>query len=192
MATTKGRLALSFVTAALAAGSLFAGSPQETLRVNSAADRLHASRHQLGLDADHAFSLRTSHSDDLGQTHAHFSQFYKGVRVWGGDAIAHVDREGADLPLTNALHKNILLNVTPSLLAGEALAVAQTDLAAKGAFAYAPTPAARPWIRSRAPRTSPARCSASSLPTTSTPNSKTTWTASGTPTTSWTPTPGPS
>ena len=139
MATTKGRLALSFVTAALAAGSLFAGSPQETLRVNSAADRLHASRHQLGLDADHAFSLRTSHSDDLGQTHAHFSQFYKGVRVWGGDAIAHVDREGADLPLTNALHKNILLNVTPSLLAGEALAVAQSDLSAKGAFAYAPT-----------------------------------------------------
>jgi len=139
MATTKGRLALSFVTAALAAGSLFANSPQETLRVSGAADRLHASRTQLGLDADHAFSLRTSHSDGLGQTHAHFTQSYKGVRVWGGDAITHTDRNGADLPLTNALHKNILLNVTPSLLAGEALAVAQTDLAAKGAFAYAPT-----------------------------------------------------
>ena len=139
MATTKGRLALSFVTAALAAGSLFASSPQETLRVNTAADRLHANRTQLGLDADHAFSLRTSHSDDLGQTHAHFAQFYKGVRVWGGDAIAHVDRSGADLPLTNALHKNIFLNVTPSLQAGEALAVAQIDLGAKGAFAYAPT-----------------------------------------------------
>jgi len=139
MATTKGRLALSFVTAALAAGSLFASTPQETLRVNSAADRLHASRTQLGLDADHAFSLRTSHSDDLGQTHAHFTQSYKGVRVWGGDAITHTDRNGADLPLTNALHKNIFLNVTPSLLAGEALAAAQTDLAAKGAFAYAPT-----------------------------------------------------
>ncbi|MCE1204422.1 MAG: M4 family metallopeptidase [Holophagaceae bacterium] len=139
MATTKGRMALSFITAALAAGSLFANSPQETLRVNGAADRLHASRTQLGLDADHAFSLRASHSDDLGQTHAHFTQSYKGVRVWGGDAITHTDRNGADLPLTNALHKNILLNVTPSLLAGEALAVAQADLAAKGAFAYAPT-----------------------------------------------------
>ncbi len=139
MATTKGRLALSFVTAALAAGSLFAGSPQETLRVNGAADRLHANRTQLGLDADHAFSLRTSHSDELGQTHAHFTQFYKGVRVWGGDAITHTDRSGADLPLTNALHKNVLLNVAPSLMAGEALAVAQADLAPKGAFAYAPT-----------------------------------------------------
>ena len=139
MATTKGRLALSFITAALAAGSLFARSPQETLRVNSAADRLHANRTQLGLDADHAFNLRTSHSDDLGQTHGHFTQHYKGVRVWGGDAITHMDRDGAELPLTNALHKNIFLNVTPSLEAGEALAVAQTELAPKGAFAYAPT-----------------------------------------------------
>ena len=139
MATTKGRLALSFITAALAAGSLFARSPQETLRVNSAADRLHANRTQLGLDADHAFNLRTSHSDDLGQTHGHFTQHYKGVRVWGGDAITHMDRDGAELPLTNALHKNIFLNVTPSLVAGEALAVAQLDLAPKGAFSYAPT-----------------------------------------------------
>ncbi|NWJ41769.1 MAG: M4 family metallopeptidase [Geothrix sp.] len=139
MATTKGRLALSFVTAALAAGSLFASSPQETLRVNSAAERLHASRAQLGLDADHAFSLRTSHSDDLGQTHGHFTQLYKGVRVWGGDAITHTDRNGADLPLTNALHKNILLNVTPSLASGEALAVVQSDLSPKGAFSYVPT-----------------------------------------------------
>ncbi len=139
MATTKGRLALSFVTAALAAGSLFARTPQENLRVNGAADRLLASRTQLGLDADHAFTLRTSHSDDLGQTHGHFAQFYKGVRVWGGDAITHVDRNGADLPLTNALHKNILLNVTPSLVASEALALVQLDLAPKGTFSYAPT-----------------------------------------------------
>jgi len=139
MATFKGHLALSFITAALAAGSLSAHSTQDTLRANAAADRLLANRAQLGLDADHAFSLRTSHSDDLGQTHGHFTQFYKGVRVWGGDAITHTDRNGADLPLTNALHKNILLNVAPSLGAGEALAAAQLDLAPKGAFSYAPT-----------------------------------------------------
>ncbi len=139
MATTNGRLALSFVTAALAAGSLFASSPQETLRANTAADRLVASRTQLGLDADHAFQLRGIHSDQLGQTHGRFAQHYKGVRVWGGDAITHTSPNGAELPLTNALHKNIRLNVTASLGAGEALAAAQLDLAPKGAFSYAPT-----------------------------------------------------
>ena len=139
MATIKGRMALSFVTAALAAGSLIASSPQEALRVNSAASRLQANRAQLGLDADHAFQLRGSHSDQLGQTHGHFAQHYKGVRVWGGDAITHTGPDGADLPLTNALHRNIQLNVTPSLGAGEALAAAQQDLAPKGAFSYAPT-----------------------------------------------------
>lgn len=139
MATIKGRMALSFVTAALAAGSMYARTPQESLRVNAAADRLVANRTQLGLDADHAFSLRDSHSDELGQTHGHFSQAYKGVKVWGGDAITHTGRDGGELPLTNALHKNIRLNVTPSLGAGEALAVAQQDLAPKGAFSHAPT-----------------------------------------------------
>ncbi len=139
MAKTRSRMALSFITAALAAGALCAGSPQETLRVNSAGERLLASRAQLGLDADHAFSLRSAHSDALGQTHGHFAQFYKGVRVWGGDAITHTGRDGAELPLTNALHSNIRLNVTPAMTAGEALAVAQQDLAPKGAFSYEPT-----------------------------------------------------
>ena len=139
MATIKGRMALSFVTAALAAGSLYARTPQDSLRVNAASDRLLANRTQLGLDADHAFSLRNSHSDELGQTHGHFAQAYKGVKVWGGDAITHTGRDGAELPLTNALHKNIRLNVTPSLSAGEALAAAQQELAPQGAFAYAPT-----------------------------------------------------
>ncbi|MDP1832790.1 MAG: M4 family metallopeptidase [Geothrix sp.] len=139
MATIKGRMALSFVTAALAAGSLYARTPQETLRVNAASDRLMADRAQLGLDADNAFRLRGSHSDELGQTHGHFAQAYKGVKVWGGDAITHTGRDGSELPLTNALHKNIRLNVTPSLGAGEALAAAQMDLAPMGAYAYAPT-----------------------------------------------------
>ncbi len=139
MATVKGRMALSFITAALAAGALCAGSPQETLRVNSAGERLLATRAQLGLDADHAFSLRSAHSDALGQTHGHFAQFYKGVRVWGGDAITHTGRDGAELPLTNALHKNINLNVAPSIEGTEALAIVHQYLNPKGSYTYEPT-----------------------------------------------------
>ncbi|WP_306591198.1 M4 family metallopeptidase [Geothrix sp. 21YS21S-4] len=139
MATTKGRMALSFLTAALAAGALIARTPQETLRVDAAASRLLANRSQLGLDADNGFHLRDAHSDKLGQTHGHFAQLYKGVRVWGGDAITHIAKDGSELPLTNALHRAIQLNVNPSIEAGEALAAVQADLAPKGAYAYAPT-----------------------------------------------------
>jgi len=139
MLTAKGPLVLSFVTLVLAAGSLVARTPQETQRVNAASDRLLADRTLLGLDADHAFGLRGAHSDQLGQTHGHFTQLYKGVRVWGGDAITHTDQNGAELPLTNALHKNLVLNVTPSIEAGEALATAHADLTPKGAYTYPPT-----------------------------------------------------
>ena len=140
MATPRGRMALSYLTAALTAGALTAAAnPQETLRANAAAQRLMAQRTQLGLDADADFQLRSSHTDRLGQSHAHFQQTYKGIRVWGGDAITHVDREGNPLPLTDALKRNILLNITPSLGADEALSVAHRDLSPQGAYAYAPT-----------------------------------------------------
>jgi Zn-dependent metalloprotease len=139
MATTKDRKALCFITAVLAAGCLYAEIPQESLRVATAADHLMTNRTQLGLDSDHAFQLRESHTDHLGQTHGHFAQKYKGLKVWGGDAITHTDRNGAELPLTNALHKNIRMNVTPSLSTGEALAVSHRDLAPRGSYAYVPT-----------------------------------------------------
>jgi Zn-dependent metalloprotease len=139
MATFKGRMALSFLTAALAAGSLLANEQQDAQRALRFSDRLLSQRTQLGLDADHAFSIRGSHVDQLGQAHGHFAQTYKGVRVWGGNVITHTHANGSELPLTDALHRNIHLNVTPSLAAGEALAAAQADLAPKGAYAYAPT-----------------------------------------------------
>jgi len=139
MAIATGRMALSFLAAALAAGTLNARLPQESLRGEAAAQRLLASRAQLGLDGDHAFLLRGAHTDQLGQAHAHFQQTYKGVKVWGGDVITHTGKDGAELPLTNALLKGIQLNVTPALGSAEALAVVQGDLAPKGAYAYAPT-----------------------------------------------------
>ncbi len=141
MATFKGHLALSFVTAALAAGSLSANTQHEAaaLRVQQSSERLQAQRVQLGLNADHAFRMRTAHSDELGQSHGHFTQHYKGVRVFGGDAITHVNAQGKELPLTNALHKSINLNVAPSLNGAEALAIIHQHLNPQGSYTYEPT-----------------------------------------------------
>jgi Zn-dependent metalloprotease len=137
---TSFRLTLSFLAVTLAAGTPSTRTELETPRLVSAStEGLVARRAELGLDGDHAFRVRGSHADELGQTHGHHSQLYRGVRVWGGDAITHLDRHGVELPVTDALKRNIRLNVTPSLGAGEALAAVLQDLAPLGAFAVAPT-----------------------------------------------------
>ncbi|NTW85007.1 MAG: hypothetical protein HGB30_02455 [Holophagaceae bacterium] len=133
-------LTLSFLAVTLAAGTPSTRTELESPRlVRASTEGLIARRAELGLDADHAFRVRGSHADELGQTHGHHSQLYRGVRVWGGDAITHLDRHGVELPVTDALKRNIRLNVTPSLGAGEALAAVLQDLAPLGAFAVAPT-----------------------------------------------------
>jgi Zn-dependent metalloprotease len=132
----KSRLALSFLAATLAAGSLTAGRPEALTQ--AAGNRLMALRADLGLDSDHAFQLRRTLGDDLGQTHARFQQTYKGLRVWGGEAITHTDSVGGHLPLTHELKRGINIDVTPSLAASEALAAASADLNPKGAFTAEP------------------------------------------------------
>lgn len=52
-------------------------------RANAASMHLKSLRPALGLDNDHQFGLRRSQTDHFGQTHSHFHQHYKGIRVWG-------------------------------------------------------------------------------------------------------------
>ena len=137
---TSVRLTLSFLAVTLAAGTPSTRAGLEASHLATVGtEGLAARRAELGLGADHAFQVRSTHSDELGQTHGHHSQLYKGIRVWGGDAITHLDRNGLELPLTDSLQRNIQLNVTPSLGAGEALAAVLQDLAPLGAFSVAPT-----------------------------------------------------
>ncbi len=138
---TKGRLAVSFLTAALASGALLAAVPQTIAaqRAASSTSRLASMLPQLGLDQDHAFTMAKFHSDELNQVHTHFQQTYQGVKVWEGQAISHTDSEGNELPLTNALFKGIHINTNPAMPAAEALAIAKTDLALKGSFSVDPT-----------------------------------------------------
>ena len=139
MATRTSRLALILAATALVAGPLSAARPETDALVVSASNRIMAMRPDLGLDARHAFKAVRNHDDEIGQTHVRFQQTYKGLRVLGGEAIAHIDRDGRQLPLTHELKRGIDLNVNPSLQRSEALAAAIADLNPKGAFAYEPT-----------------------------------------------------
>jgi Zn-dependent metalloprotease len=140
-------LATTLVAAPLAAGGLKSMAPaslsqihaQESLRTTQAQARLMDLRGQFGMDADGAFAPVRVHTDEFGETHARFNQLYRGVKVWGGEIIAHTGAEGEGLAPTAALRDNILLNTTPSLSREEALAAATRDLAPKGPFAYQPS-----------------------------------------------------
>lgn len=95
-------------------------------------------RPRLGLNEQHTFVRKQYTQDTLGQIHTRFNQYYKGVRVWGGEAITHMDAQGRDLPLTSTLRKDINIEVTPALSRAAVLKVAEADLGSKGPFAYEP------------------------------------------------------
>jgi len=123
----------------LAPASLSQIQTQEPLRAMLGQSHLMGLRGQFGMDADGGFAPSRVLTDKFGQTHARFSQTYRGVKVWGAEAIAHIGADGQALSPTTVLKRDILLNTTPSLSQEEALATATRDLAPKGAFASQPT-----------------------------------------------------
>ncbi|HJU83230.1 MAG TPA: hypothetical protein VJ600_03390, partial [Holophagaceae bacterium] len=124
------------IALALAAAAAMAAPLAPEARVASVENML-ARRAAFGLNADHGFALRSAQSDELGQAHARFQQTYRGVKVFGGEVVAHNDATGRQR-FTNALYKNINLNVSPSIDKAEALATAHREMAPKGAYANEP------------------------------------------------------
>jgi Zn-dependent metalloprotease len=148
---TRTRLTLSTLSALLVAAPAVAGGvqhmtpeqltqvvAQEGVRAQASASSLLARRADFGLDADASLNAGKVHTDAFGQTHTHLQQLYRGVKVWGGEAIAHMDRNGEQLPVTSSLKAGISLNTLPSLRSDEALALAHQDLAPKGAYTTKP------------------------------------------------------
>ncbi|MEW6367324.1 MAG: M4 family metallopeptidase [Acidobacteriota bacterium] len=134
-------LATILATSALAAGAglkpLDAAQLAriETLqaeRAETAEAWVSAKRHELGLNESSGFRARNAHTDEFGQTHVRFDQYYKGVRVLDGEIIVHLDADGRPLKPTSALCAGIDLSVTPTLTGEVAARVAEDELAKAG------------------------------------------------------------
>ncbi len=132
------RLPLSALALALTASALLASTPDHAVRVSASGSHLLAQRQALGLNGLHGFQALNATTDELGMTHARFQQTFQGVKVFGGEVITHMDKEGTQRPMTLAHHPIAALNTTPGLTSTEALAVAHQVLAPKGTYAYAP------------------------------------------------------
>ncbi len=136
---TKGSLAVSILTAALASGALLAAVPP-TVAAQRATNHMMEQRVQMGLDANHSFAMRSVQKDgDLDRTHTRFDKLYNGVKVWGGDLIAHSGADGEILGITTNHKEKVSLNVNPTLGVTEALAVAHQNLNPMGPYAAEPT-----------------------------------------------------
>jgi Zn-dependent metalloprotease len=92
-----------------------------------------------GLGPEHSLRPLETVEDPGGAGHVRYQQYYRGVRVWGGQLISHRDGTGAPEPVTDALVRDIALEVTPNLAPAEALAVAHDREAPSGAYARPPT-----------------------------------------------------
>ena len=93
----------------------------------------------LGLGADASFVVRDVATDPDGARHLRLQQRYRGLRVWGGEAILHLDARGVEGPMTDALVRGIRLDPQPNLDQAEALAVIHAGEAPQGSYAHPPS-----------------------------------------------------
>lgn len=102
---------------------------QEGQRAAEAVDAFLADRSEHGLGADGDLVLLSVHTDAFGQTHAHVEQRYKGLPVFGGMGILHVDPRGRQLPpTTEGIVRGIELVIDGSVTREEAIGIAREAL----------------------------------------------------------------
>jgi thermolysin len=105
-------------------------NPPMTLAVGSAEQQLsaHLERASGYLKGRAEFVRKSAQMDERGAMHTRFQQTYKGVRVFGGEAIVHEGPDGKLETITdNFLQGLEELNVTPSVNLPDALAKAVLD-----------------------------------------------------------------
>ncbi len=116
------------------------GTDAEERAAGIAVGHLRAQRAAMRLPDATEFAVRSSESDELGQTHVRIDQTFAGVPVFGGEIIVHVDREsGAVLKVTDDAKRGIDVDTTPEITEGHALAIANADLMPMGGFNVEPT-----------------------------------------------------
>jgi len=111
---------------------------QQPARVALAQSQLLNLRSQVGLGSEAGFKPRTTFTNPQGRTVARFTQTHQGRRVWGGEAIAHIESNGAVHALTQGVKASITLAGEPRLSPDQAKAIALQSLAPKGAMTAAP------------------------------------------------------
>ncbi len=122
-----------FVLSMLVAGSALAQGANAKA-VAATQDHFRTNRAAYGLtDADRELQQRGARTDASGWTHVRYDQFVNGVRVFEGEAIAHVDARGS-VTVTNSLRGNLQVDTTPRMSEATAIATAVNAVAPRGPY----------------------------------------------------------
>ena len=89
-----------------------------------------------GLGKDNELRLLKSEKDELQTGHTKFVQYYKGVRVFGGEMISHTNKYGNLIQGTETLYRNINSTVVPTIAESNAIAIVDRDIKPKGNYKY--------------------------------------------------------
>ncbi|MGN6185665.1 MAG: M4 family metallopeptidase [Thermoanaerobaculia bacterium] len=117
----------------LVAGSTLAQSANASA-VAAAQEHFRGNRAAYGLtDSDRELKQRGARTDAQGWTHVRFDQNVNGVRVFEGEAIAHVDPNGR-VSVTNALRGNLQVDTTPRISEATAIATAVNAINPRGKY----------------------------------------------------------
>lgn len=130
--------AVPLIALALSPTAFLAGQ-EEALLASSDQSLLLNLKPSLGLARDDSVRVARVVPDPLMQGHdARIVQYYRGVKVLGGEGILHMSgpRQRA---LTDAFVRDLTLEPSPGVPEGEALAVALKDLGDTGAYRLPPT-----------------------------------------------------
>lgn len=98
------------------------------LQVSAAHFNTNASAYGLSDPAAELYA-RSGREDDLGVVHIRFNQLYRGVKVFEGEAITHVDPRG-EVTVTDALRRDIRVDTEPRIAAADAVATAMEEMEA--------------------------------------------------------------
>jgi Zn-dependent metalloprotease len=75
----------------------------------------------FGVGDESSLRKTATTTDQFGGTHVRYRQYYRGIPVWGGELIAHLDRGGALTSVNGTAVPDIAVNVTPRLSAAGAV-----------------------------------------------------------------------
>lgn len=84
-------------------------------------------------DSGQELKARKSRRDERGAAHIRFDQYFRGVPVFEGEAIAHVSADGS-VTVTDAIRKGLNLDVRAGINRPAAQAIAAKNLGIKGPF----------------------------------------------------------
>lgn len=133
MTSHRSQRFFGFAMATILATTVFAqndAANQRAIDRSRAHFAANANRYGIG-SANNELKVR-SVKRGANETHIRFDQFYKGVRVFEGEAIAHIPDAG-EVTVTNALRGNLDLDVAPGVTEGNARASVVRLLGIRGA-----------------------------------------------------------